>query len=289
MDWEKKHYPIGKMKQIFFLSILILSGCSVNENATNIEFKKLVYNLNNTADSILFVNWKNKNLTIDTLKEQDKLFDSNIRLYYSDSNYKVYGYCNGEFGGALMFIDKQDTDWCYYLRCTCAVMIDKMPDGYYITSSLAHISGLGKVQFFNSPKELDKVRIDSLKTAKYEIRKKLEKQGQIIIDTTGLMFDIFYPYKDNNYLIYSDINNTYLGEINHNKLIAIDTLLNKPTWSYSDTPNNKNNGSYHYSFARTIGYSDEKIITETISSGEIFVRNDTIVIAYKNNETSKHK
>lgn len=260
-----------------------------------VKFKTKIFNLSSVVDSTAFEYWKRKYLTQENQIPNDTLYalDSIAvgTLYYKDTDYKVYGYCMGEYGGALMFQDRHKPDSIYYLSCTCPLMIDKRKDGYYITRSLAHGDGSGAVEFIHSPKELLNLPLDSLagrweKTMfpeldNYEIYNKLENQGEILIDSMGLTFNIFFAYKDQNYLIYSDLKNTYLGSLNAGKLIAIDTLLPVPTWRYNDVPNNIINNFYHYNFSRREGMSDGKIEKETWATGDIYVRNDIIVIAYK--------
>ncbi|MCB9042500.1 MAG: hypothetical protein H6554_01845 [Chitinophagales bacterium] len=244
--------------------------------------------MDNPKDSIDFTTWQKAHLLDENQQKIGILFSQEStpigKLYYSDDEFLVYGYCMGEFGGALMFQDKKLKDSIYYLECTCPIMIDKRQEGYYITESLAHLDGSGKVQFFKSPKELANVHIDSLKTewklnkypnlSEYEIWKKLENQGTVLIDTIGLTFSIFFPYNNENYLIFSDYENTYLGLLAADSLKTVDTLLNLPTWSYNDILNDKINGYYHYNFKRRNGYSP-------VSVGDIYAKDDSIVIAYK--------
>ncbi len=291
------------MRQILIIITIALIGCHSEKPINSVDFKTTVFNLDNPKDSIGFADWQKNHLSnqnnqkIDTLFSQDSLPVG--ELYYSDDQYLVYGYCFGEFGGALMFQDKKLKDSIYYLECTCPVMIDKRPEGYYITESLAHKSGFGKVQFFKSPKDLVNVHLDSLRTewklqkypdlTEHEIWNKLENQGTVLIDTIGLTFSMFFSFDNENYLIFSDYKNTYLGLLTVDSLRTVDTILNIPTWRYNDPLNNKINGYYHHNFQRRSGYSDDKIIRETVSSGDIYVKNDSIVIAYKFNETTESK
>lgn len=294
---------IKKMRQVLFILIVFLITSCSQKKFVAVDFTILIFNLDAPQDSSEYYNWKMKylkqqnHLAIETLFAQDSIpFGV---PYYIDKDFKAYGYCSGEFGGALMFQDRHKTDSIYYLSCTCPVMIDRRPDGYYITESLAHSEGWGKVLFFTSPKVLVNVHLDSLETNwektkfpglnEHEIWKKLENQGKVLIDTTGLTFSIFFPFKDNNYLIFSDFNNTYIGYLTSGHLIAIDTILNIPTRGYSYSPNDIINNFYHYNFKRIFGSGYDKNYTETIASGDIYVRNDTIIIAYKYKIETKHK
>tara|TARA_B110001452_G_scaffold149484_1_gene124402 strand:+ start:3437 stop:4312 length:876 start_codon:yes stop_codon:yes gene_type:complete len=291
------------MRRILILLIIALIGCQTEKTETSVEFKTTVFNLDSPKDSIGFADWQKTHLSnqdeqiIDTLFTQDTIPVGG--LYYSDDQFLVYGYCMGEFGGALMFQDKTSMDSIYYLECTCPVMIDKRENGYYVTESLAHMDGFGKVQYFKSPKNLVSVHLDSLttewKTKKYpdltelEIWEKLENQGTVLIDTIGLTFSMFFPSDNENYLIFSDYQNTYLGLLSTDSLQTVDTLINLPTWRYNDPLNDKVSGYYHYNFRRRSGYSNDKIIRKTISSGDIYAKGDSIVIAYKFNDTTLNK
>jgi hypothetical protein len=298
-----KTLAVIKMRRILIILTIALIGCQTERPETSIDFKTIVFNLDNPNDSIGFSNWQKTHLLnqdnqkIDTLFSQDTIPVGG--LYYSDDQFLVYGYCMGEFGGALMFQDKESKDSIYYLECTCPVMIDKRKDGYYVIESLAHMAGFGKVQFFESPKELVNIDLDSLRTD-WEVKKypnltererwdKLSNQGTVLIDTMGLTFSMFFPYGNDNYLIFSDYQNTYLGLLRSDSLQTLDTLMNLPTWGYNDPLNDKINGYYHYNFKRSSSDSDDKIIRKTVSSGDIYAKGDSIVFAYKFNETTENK
>ena len=278
------------MLHIIYIMILAFLGCSTESQLNSVDFKTFIFNLDNYQDSINFSHWKKKYLqnyeyNIDK-KNTDFLYskDGKIKgsLLYEDSKFLVYGYCWGEFGGALMFQDKIYKDSIYYLDSTCPIMIEKRNDGYYITETLAHDSGLGKIRFFKSPKELVNVHADSLETewkfkkfpnlTEDSIFRLLNNQGTILIDTFGLTFSILFGFKNSDYLIFSDRNNTYIGLLTSKGLRTIDTIINIPTWSYDTNINDKINGYYHYNFHQTRD--------KGISIGDIYVKGDSIVIAF---------
>jgi hypothetical protein len=292
------------MKLILIILTIVVISCQTKKSETAIDFNTTVFNLDNPKDSIGFLNWQKAHLSNPDNQKNDTLFSQDTipvgSLYYSDDQFLVYGYCLGEFGGALMFQDKDSKDSIYYLKCTCLVMIDKREEGYYVTESLAHKNGTGKVQYLKSPKDLVRVHLDSLSMewkskkypdlTEYEIWKKLENQGTVLIDTIGLTFSMFFQYDKVNYLIFSDHQNTYLGLLLNDSLQTIDTLINLPSWRYNDQLNDKVNGYYHYNFRRrSSSFSKDKIIREIVSSGDIYVKDESIVIAYKFKEMTENK
>lgn len=292
-----------KMRQILIILSIALIGCQTEKTTSSVDFKTTVFNLAKPKDSMDFAVWQKTHLSHQKLQKDSTLFSQDSipvgGLYYSDDQFLVYGYCMGEFGGALMFQDKNSEDSIYYLLCTCPVMIERRTEGYYITESLAHGSGSGKVQFVKSPRELVKVHLDSLSTdwkvkkypelTEYEIWKKLKNQGTVLIDTTGLIFNLFFPNDGENYLIYSDYKNTYLGLLTTDSLRTVDTILNLPTWRYNDRLNDKIEGYYPYNFHRRSGYSHKNIIGKTVSLGDIYTKGNSIIIAYKHTETTEEK
>src|SRR5690606_11422858 len=123
----------------------------------------------------------------------------------------------------------------------------------------------------------------------WDLKSKLREQGEILIDTHGITINLFFPFNNQDYLIYSDWKNTYVGLKTQDSIVKIDTLLNIPTWRYTGQLNSINNGYYHYNFKRKNGYSDDKIIRKTTSSGDIYAKSDSIVIAFKHKEKIKKK
>lgn len=274
---------------------MALIGCQTEKTEPSVDFKTIVFNLDSPKDSIGFWDWQKSYLLNQDQLEIDTLFSLDTipvgELYYSDEQFLVYGFCMGEFGGALMFQDKKLKDSIYYLECACPVMIDKREDGYYITQSLAHLDGFGKVKYFKSPKSLVNVHLDSLRTDwkarkypslnEYEIWEELENQGEVLIDTIGLTFNIFFLFKGLDYLIFSDYNQTLLALFTSDSLQVIDTLINRPSWRYNNIPNEITNGFYHYNFGKNDGSPVQVSLNKKSFRGDIFVRNDTIVIAYR--------
>ncbi|MCC5917862.1 MAG: hypothetical protein JJU02_11120 [Cryomorphaceae bacterium] len=290
------------MRKLLTILTLTTIGCQSGVRTIPLEFETIIYNLDNPQDSVNFIMWKKSNLgdlvqkEIDTLYAQDSIPVG--KLYYSDDDFSVFGYCLGKFGGPLMFQDMENKDSIYYMECACPVMIEKRKEGYYITESLAHIMGFAKIQFLQSPKELIYIHRDSLKTEwksqKYpdidyiELWDRLNIQGKILIDTMGITFSVFFEHNNDNYLIFSDYQNTYLGLLTTAGLRTLDTLLNISTYGH---PNDEiidiNNGYYHYDFRQSISELINNEIHQTISSGNIFVKGNSIVIAYKYEERIK--
>lgn len=291
----------------WILVILLIPTLSCQQNEESAQFYKAVYNLDNAIDSAEFLIWKKTHLTkVDSGEVISLMVQDSIPLgdlYYENDEYLVFGYCAGEFGGALLFQDKDQPDSLYYLQSTCPVMIDNRDNGFYIVESLAHGSGHSRVRFFDTPRNLDRVHTDSISTnwknrkypglGDHEIWEKFDSQGKVLVDTNRLMFNILFPHKDENYLIYTGYGNTYLGMLTNKGLKTVDTLVNVPSWRYSDSPNhiidNMINGYYHYNYATHDGYSNDKTIRKTVFSGDIYAKGDSIIIAYKNSDSIESK
>lgn len=269
-------------------------GCQSPNRNEAYRFKTFTFDLNEADESMEFAKWKEKHLNDQPQIEPNILFTQDSTpvgsLYYSDDEYQVYGYCFGEFGGALLFQDAILKDSIYYLESTCPVMIDRRADGFYITSSSTH-SGSAKIQFFESPKELINVPLDSLngnwkekrwpQLSNYEIALKLGNQGQILVDTAGLSFNLCFQFEDQNFLIYSNSKSTFLGKVTSGSIQLIDLLMRKPSWGYNYDPTDKINGFFHYNFDQGTGFSLRNPFQQEPSQGDIYVRNDTIVISHK--------
>jgi len=95
---------------------------------------------------------------------------------------------------------------------------------------------------------------------------------------------MLFPYNDENYLIFSNNHNTFLGLLTRDGLRIIDTLLQLPTGGFNNSLYNQVNEYYHYSFQRSSQYSDGQNFRKTVSSGDIYVKENSIVIAYSYDE-----
>lgn len=294
--------------------LLIFFGCNYKKQPEGkIVFTKLIYNLDKLSQKKIFDEWVDLNIKTsisDTLFNHYKNFEVPHVLfegksyplgqcYYKDNNYKIIGRCNGEFGGELLFLGK-DTTKVFYLLCTCPLMVNYINNKYYITSALAHMNGLGKVTEISDPKTLISVPIDSLclnwKSNYFkgknprEIYEKLSKQGNVLIDTCGVIFNLFYPYKKHNFVIYSNHKKTYLGEILNKKIIPLDTLVDIRIYTTDDTQNTIKHGIYTYHFNNSSSCFFNDTLYEKISSnGDIYIKQDTIVIGYRYNVTKNNK
>jgi hypothetical protein len=173
-------------------------------------------------------------------------------------------------------------------------MVEKREDGFYITQALAHGIGSGRVIKIEDPKDLITVSVDSLSLPwqkerfkgvdSYEVYTKLENQGQTLIDTIGYTFILFFPHNKQDYLIYSSYSNIFLGEVKNKQIVFFDTLTNFSSWGWIDRPNELVDGIYHNHFERK-GTDSFRMY----SSGDIYVKQDTIIIGYIYREWPKKK
>jgi hypothetical protein len=263
--------------------ILLASGVACSRESSETQtapathFIKLVYDLNQQQDSIQFTNWVRNNFQ-DSVSENYACMDSVMlggrswaTCYYQDEEFKILGECRGEFGGSLFFIDKENPGNAYYLSCTCPAMVEKRGPHFYVTETLSHGVGHGRIVKIAEPRDLMLFNFDRLALTwnramgnpdGYE---ELSNQGQIVVDTVDYTFSLFYQFGADEYLIYSDNNTTYLGRVYESKIEPLDTLMKMRSTRQPDSvPGEFSNGIYHYKY----------------SSGDIFVKQDTIVIGY---------
>jgi hypothetical protein len=62
------------------------------------------------------------------------------------------------------------------------------------------------------------------------------------MDTTAIYLTGAFESKGHLYHIISDTKNTYLGYLNHKKIVVLDTIASHPSWYYGirDLQNNPN-------------------------------------------------
>ena len=260
------------------------------------KFEITRFNLDHPKDSLAYQDWKKKNhiTRIEPAKDTLRFTNGTVAgtLFYEDQNYKVFTDCHGEFGGSIIFQEKRNKNVIYYMESVCAVMIDRKKNGYYIVESLAHMDGFGKVTFIDSPKSLVQLRLNDLtqdwKSRKfpnldeYEVYEKLSGQGKILAQGYGVMYDLMFEFNNKNYLVYSRNNETILGQILPDTLLPVDTLFHFHSYGTTDSQTYAIKDYHHYEFHRKSWSYGTGFVNTDEASGEIYVRNNTIVCVYSN-------
>jgi hypothetical protein len=283
------------MRTIILLLFLTLS-CGLREsNNKNEKITKIILDLNKPIEKVKFDNWVNNNIIDspnDTIaisyesKSTYKIKNEDFGLgkcQYEDKNFEIYSSCAGEWGGFLYFVDKKNRDNIHYLSSTCPLMVDFRDNNYFITETLAHMSGFAQISKLKNPRELPKVvknkKLDD-ESSKFDIFK------EIILDTIGITANVFYPKNSKNYLIYSQYDTTYLGEVLNKRIISKEILLNHGTWSYGNKTNKIKNGIYisDINHSSTSSNMDTKVSTTEEVKGTIYIKQDTVIIGYLYNK-----
>ena len=164
----------------------------------------------------------------------------NSENFYEDESYTVSDSCRGEFGGNVYFKEKvSKTVYSFY--ATCPLIINKLSNNYYLTTSLAHMSGFCSLYEINNPKELTKVDILDF-NHNNNIRSVLGAKQ--LINEIGSTILISFIYKEKLYHIVSDRDKTYVAERENAELKSIQQVTEFRMYSYgSETCKNEEN---HY-------------------------------------------
>jgi hypothetical protein len=164
----------------------------------------------------------------------------NSENFYEDENYTVSDSCRGEFGGNIYFKDKVTKEQ-YSLHATCPLIINKLNNIYYLTTSLAHMSGFCSLYEIDDPKELTKVDISDFND--YGNMKSV-LGAKPLINEIGSTILISFIYKEKLYHIVSDRDKTYVAERETAELKRIQQVTELRMYSYgSETCKTKEN---HY-------------------------------------------
>jgi hypothetical protein len=149
-------------------------------------------------------------------------------FFYEDENYVVTDTCHGEFGGNIYFQDKSSKKQ-YSLEATCPLIINKLKNRYYLTTSLSHMAGFCELLEVENPKELKEVDIlnyNNYKNIKSTIGAKP------LIRIIGSIILLSFVYKEKLYHIVSNDSGTYIAERENAELKNIQALTNFEMYSY---------------------------------------------------------
>ncbi|MFZ6052746.1 hypothetical protein [Halocola ammonii] len=184
---------------------------------------------------------------LDGINRSDfKMNPSNI---FEDSLYVVSKTCSGEWGGTIKFKNKK-TGIEYSAASTCPVVVNKLNGKYYITNTLAHLSGFSEILEISNPElmtvfELPKPRSKKGKTiVRYvgDDESKSTKGTKQLVDSIGVLTLATFPYNGQLYHIVTDFKMTFLSKIENNKFVTIDTISDNSIWTYDPEVFVKDNG-----------------------------------------------
>ena len=174
---------------------------------------------------------------------------------FEDDQFIVRSCSKGEFGGAVFFKDKK-TGKTYSCEATSIKAVHKIDDVYVVSSSLIHGCGFAKVIQIADPRKLYEIKNKNqgCNCGWYDIYPKdpyddqikhpigYDKGFKVLLDTTAIEITGAFVSKQHLYHIFADAKNTYLGYIDHQKPVVLDTIVNKPLWfgSVRDLQSNPN-------------------------------------------------
>jgi hypothetical protein len=175
-------------------------------------------------------------LNIKTSRKSAADFKQVNSAFYEDDTYRVKAHCMGEFGGSLVFTNKQ-TSISYTCAATCPVTVLKSHGHYIVSNTLAHMVGFAQVVAIADPTRMKIVPATTRSNSKHPIisvaQGELSTIGtQILTDSMRLFISGSFLSDGEAYHIITDFKKTYLAEIINGKFRTIAQIANFSTWSY---------------------------------------------------------
>lgn len=201
-------------------------------------------------------------LSSTSFKKQSTDYVSTEPVLYEDEKYVVKAYCYGEFGGGLLFRNKQ-TDSTYTCQATCTLSLFKLNGRYIASCTLAHMRGFAQVFEIADPRKMKTVPTIRKKRAKRP--KTVVLQGELstagtktLADSIGVQLAGSFPLSGRLYFIVTNSENTFLTTIKDGRFVTITKLTDFSTWSYNPTVQKNPDGHYlfFYKNNESQGYID---------------------------------
>jgi len=160
------------------------------------------------------------------------------KVLFNDKNYLITSTCSGEWGGTIKFRDKS-TQKIYSAESTCPVSVDKLNDEFYITNSLAHLSGSTEILKIKNPTEMEIYEVSKPRKVKGRYMKYVgddeshsKKGTEQLLDSIGAFTLATFQNQNRFYYIVTDFEKTYLSKIENKKFRTISELPITDVWSY---------------------------------------------------------
>jgi hypothetical protein len=173
--------------------------------------------------------WNNKWTILKTkfpLGKQPKLFE--------DSEYIVFGDCNGEFGGTIYFFEKGSGD-IFFTESTCANSVSKKDNKYFVLAHLGHMTGFTEIKSITDPRKLTKAKKNEINKTKdgqalgYEDK---SEAYQKILDLLGIQIFSTFNYQGRQLYIVRLNEMTFLADIEGTEIQIVNPLFDKAFYTH---------------------------------------------------------
>ncbi len=167
---------------------------------------------------------------------------SNTPILYDDSEFIIYGNCNGEFGGTIYFYEI-DTEKIYFTEATCGNTVWKTGEGYHLLSNLGHMMGSTNMETISNPRNLTEFYLDSIglitkgggfaNNSKYIIKN---------FDFFDLQFFSKFNYKNEDLYLGYVKNLPFIGKVQGNNIQIVYSFIHNEF--YTHDPITRQYGDY---------------------------------------------
>jgi len=173
--------------------------------------------------------WNNKWTILKTkfpLEKQPKLFE--------DSEFIVFGDCNGEFGGTIYFFEKASGD-IFFTESTCANSVSKKDSKYFVLAQLGHMTGYTEIKSITDPRKLTKAKKNEINKTKdgqalgYEDK---SEAYQKILDLFSIQIFSTFNYQGRQLYIVRLNEMTFLAEIKGTEIQIVNPLFDKAFYTH---------------------------------------------------------
>lgn len=160
---------------------------------------------------------------------------------YEDGNYIVRATCSGEWGGSIWFKNK-GTGIEYSASATCPVSVNKINDKYYVTNSLAHLSGSCEILEISQPDSMEIFQLppprkqkgkkvyrfvgDDESKSRQGTRKVIDSHSTLALGSFVLNGDLFH--------IITDDHETFVARIVNQKFEKVKFITSEQIFTYDD-------------------------------------------------------
>lgn len=205
MPIKHLHFPI-----LLVLNLLLAFNCFAQDSIFNVRTNYT------TKEHVVEV----KELLYSQTKETD---------FYEDEHYTVYRKCRGEWGGVVIFENKQSGNK-YICAATCPVTVNRLNDAYYVTNTLHHLSESTEILEIRNPEKLKPATTEDLLRKFFEDVETLGAERIIKQYRTSCLHS--FVYNDRLYHITADKEGTFVSEIAEGTFKKLQQISDRQLLTY---------------------------------------------------------